>query len=180
MKKLTIKNVFTKVEFKEAIMKDDVLTVVDRVEVIMGKVNEKKALASLDGKDYLVKSVVISQEINTYKIPYDVLETLLNASLNGGFVEIDEPEVNEETGEKIPVKTSLIQFNNELFIKSEVSPLGVNRVEIVEKDEAIREVNAFEDGTEIRSFNENYNSVTGVSVPRMVYQYVCDNYMETK
>ena len=149
MKKLTIKNTFTRVSFKKV---DAEMRVIDSVKMIHGKVNEKNAIKELDNEDYLTKSVKVEVLTDVFKIPYDVLEMVINASLNGGFV---ETEVKEEI---------TLYFNKPIYIKSSISPLNLNKVEIVESDE----VATIE--------KEGYSKIDNVILPNEVFTHIIKEY----
>jgi len=152
MKKLVIKDAITKISFE--IMADD--TVKECTKEIEGRISKKNALKEIADIDYLPESVKIEVVTCTCKIPYDVLETIICASLYGNF----------SVGEQ-PWKT--IEFKKPIYILPHVSDLGIKITPIVDAEDAHTI-----DGVNL---DKGYVELYRVTVPEEV-EYTIRSYFE--
>ena len=157
MKKLTIKEVFTRVEYKEVVIENGKEMLKDSHELMLGRVSKKNAIKLISEKNYLVNSVKITVKSDTYKIPYDVLEDLIHASINGGFVDTEDD------------RTSLLIFGKSITYRSWITPLNIVKTEIVEVEDKL-EYDGAKRGDEFGVV------ISHIMIPTEVYNHIYETY----
>jgi len=177
MKKLTIKEVKTVVTGIEAI--DGGLQPFT-IE-INGKVNAKEAMSMIQEKDYMNKSVKIELVKKTLRVPYPIIETMLNATLSGEYdhpfadydssIEEDDDIIEDDCN---PVEKEVwvsLNFNSPVYYENFYTPLGLSAVKLIEEDVA-----TYVDDNGNRILYALYYTSFGISIPKKAMEYLESEY----
>lgn len=156
MKKLTIRNVATHVTYSGLKEVDGIMTVTSKTQVLPGKMSQRDVKKHMENVTHLTGTVESEVVKDVYRIPYNVLEELINYySINNHIFDDDIFDKAEETERLI--------LGKNITYRAYTSPLGIPAVSIVENIEAIEE-------------DELIADITAIVLPKAVFDYIITEY----
>lgn len=130
MKKMTIKEVYTKVTYKTINEMNEVMEVTD---IMDGKLNDKKAISFINeaGFTYFTGSIRTEVVDRKFQIPMNVIEELIDADINGRFFDTQEEYVKFELPKPVFVQTIFTPINTvKLSITDDESHMKILAISI--------------------------------------------------